>query len=72
MDTRDRSHNDWFPSGYEAPVTRRVVTKCLRGTGHRASGFQVAARHKPQDDFPSGYETSGYEVPDTRRVVSKS
>ena len=49
----------------------RVVIKWLRGTGHRASGFQVAARHQPQDDFSkwvrdkwlrgTGYKTSCFQ-----------
>ena len=48
-------------------VTRRVVSKWLRGPGHRTSGYQVATRHRSQDDwFPNVY---GAFV--TRRVVRK-
>ena len=58
---------EWLPSGYEAPVTGRVVSKwwrdnsfnmcLLRDTGHRTSGFQMVMRHRSQDGrFPSGYE----------------
>ena len=53
-----RSQDERLPSGYDAPVIGRVVTKRVQGTGHRTSGYQVATRYRSHGEWlPSGCET---------------
>ena len=78
------SPNGYETSGYEAPVTRRVVSKSLRGTGQKenvfqvaTSGYQVVTRHRSQGElFLNSGETTATKlfvfklIPDTGHRTS--
>ena len=55
---RHRSQNERLPSGYEAPVTKRVVPCWLRGTGHRTGGFQVCPHEIYELSCNSGFRST--------------
>ena len=64
------SPNGYEISGYEAPATRRVVSKSLRGTGQKenvfqvaTSGYQVVTRHRSQGElFLNSGETTATKL----------
>ena len=80
---RHRSQNERLPSCYEAPVTRRMVSKWVRDTsqkmisgkrrrdiGHKTNGFQVVMGHRSQDElFASGYGATGQHVARAREAT---